>query len=306
MAVSGAPSKSGAAALSVASNTTLIALKLAAGFATGSVSVLTEAAHSTTDLIASLVAFVSVRKADEPADAEHLYGHDKLENLAAAIEGMLILFGAAIILYESISRLISGAHVHRLGIGIAVIAISAVANIFVSAQVGRRARETGSVALEGDAAHLSTDAATSAAVLVGLVLVQITGASWIDPAVALLVAVAIVTAGVRLLMRSSRVLIDEALPPAELELIRATVIDFAASGVVGYHRLRARRAGARRHVDLHVQFALGTTLEDAHRTAHELQDAIGRRLGGADILIHLEPGDRVRPGTEVRPPAATG
>jgi cation diffusion facilitator family transporter len=295
-----AATKRNAAALSVASNMTQIALKLIAGIATGSVSILTEAAHSATDLIASLVALVSVRKADEPADADHLYGHAKVENVAAAIEGVLILFGAAIITYESIKRLINGSHVHTLGLGIAVIAISAVANTFVSIFVGRRARETDSPALEGDAAHLTSDAGTSVAVLLGLIAVQVTGATWIDPAVALVVAAAIVVAGVRILRRSSRALVDEALPEAELETIRAAVVEFGGEhGVVGYHRLRARRAGSERHVDLHVQFAAGTTLEEAHRTAHALQARISSRLGGADILIHLEPEDRVQPGTEI-------
>ncbi len=297
--------KRNAAALSVASNMTQIALKLVAGIATGSVSILTEAAHSTTDLIASLVAFVSVRKADEPADADHLYGHAKVENVAAAIEGVLILFGAAIITYESVKRLLNGAHVHTLGLGIGVIAVSAVANTCVSIFVGRRARATDSPALEGDAAHLSSDAATSVAVLLGLIAVALTGATWIDPAVALLVAAAIVVAGVRILRRSSRALVDEALPEVELETIRAAVVEFGGEhGVVGFHRLRARRAGSERHVDLHVQFAAGTTLEEAHRTAHALQAQISSRLGGADILIHLEPEDRVQPGTEI--PVARG
>jgi cation diffusion facilitator family transporter len=292
-----------AAAVSVASNMTQIALKLVAGIATGSVSILTEAAHSATDLIASVVAFVSVGKADEPADADHLYGHAKVENVAAAIEGVLILFGAALITYESIRRLLTGAHVHRLGLGIGVIAFSAAANAGVSAYVGRRARATDSPALEGDAAHLSSDAATSVAVLVGLVVVQVTGATWVDPAVALVVAAAIVVAGIRILRRSSRALVDEALPESELETIRTAIVEFGGQhGVVGFHRLRARRAGSQRHVDLHVQFAAGTTLEAAHQTAHALQAAISRQLGGADILIHLEPEDRVEPGTEI--PAA--
>lgn len=292
--------KQRAAALSVASNVTLIALKLVAGIITGSVAVITEAAHSATDLVASLVAFVSVGKADEPADDQHLYGHEKMENLAAAIEGMLILFGATLITYESVRRLVEGSHLEHVGFGIVVLGISAVANLYVGRLLARRARETGSAALEGDATHLTTDAATSVAVLVGLVLVATTGANWLDPVIALLVAVVIVIAGVRILFRSSRVLVDEALPERELEAIRTTLRELAAeAGVIGFHRLRARRAGARRHVDMHIQFAPGTTLEDAHRTAHDLQDAISQRLGGADILIHIEPADRVRPGSEI-------
>jgi cation diffusion facilitator family transporter len=175
-----------------------------------------------------------------------------------------------------------------------------VVNLIVSGVIARTARATDSPALEGDAAHLRTDAFTSLAVLVGLVLVVITGAQWLDPVVALLVAASIVITGVRLITRSGRVLVDEALPADEVAAIRESVESFGARGVVGYHELRTRRAGARRYVDLHVQFRRGTSLEDAHRTAHELQDVIGGRLGGADVLIHLEPQDRVRPGEELR------
>ena len=136
--------------------------------------------------------------------------------------------------------------------------------------------------------------------MVGLILVKITGAYWLDPVIALAVAAAIVVTGVRLLLGSSRVLVDEALPAEEVDEIREAIEEFAPRGVVGYHELRTRKAGARRYVDLHVQFRAGTSLEDAHRTAHELQDRIASRLRNADVLIHLEPEDRVRPGEVLR------
>jgi cation diffusion facilitator family transporter len=211
---------------------------------------------------------------------------------------MLILVGSGIIVFESVRRLISGGSVDHLGFGIAVVAFSAVANLVVSTLIARTARETASPALEGDAAHLRTDAYTSLAVLAGLLLVELTGADWLDPVVALLVAVAIVRAGVRLLLGSSRVLVDEALPEDERAAIHGQVVAFAERGVVGYHKLRTRRAGARRYVDLHLQFEAGTSLEQAHEIAHAIQDAIADRLQGADVLIHLEPADRARPGTE--------
>jgi cation diffusion facilitator family transporter len=273
----------------VVSNGILIALKLAAGAITGSIAIITEAAHSGIDLIASVVAFYSVRKADEPADESHPYGHQKMENLAAAIEGMLILVGAGIILYESVHRLTVGAHVRSLGIGIGVIAVSTVANLGVSSYLYRQARVSESAALEGDAAHLRTDAATSAGVLVALVLVQVTGVEELDAVVALGVALAIVVAGLRILNRSSRVLVDEALPAEELGALREVIRAYGADEVVGFHKLRARRAGNRRYVDLHVQFRDGTTLKRAHELTHELQGAIRSRLRGADVLIHLEP-----------------
>ncbi len=291
--------KARTAALSVISNSALILLKVVAGTITGSVAILTEAVHSAIDLIASMVAYFSVRKADEPADESHRYGHEKIENFSAWIEGVLILVGSATIAFAAIRRLINGGQVERLGFGIAVVAFSVVVNVIVSALIDRKARETDSPALAGDAAHLRTDALTSAGVLVALVLVGLTGAQWLDPVVALVVAGAILVTGVRLLRGSSRVLLDEALPPAEVGAIREAVEAFGSHGVVGYHELRTRRAGARRYVDLHVQFRTGTSLEDAHKTAHELQDVIASRLHNADVLIHLEPEDRVRPGEEL-------
>jgi cation diffusion facilitator family transporter len=289
------PVKSRAAGLSIVSNSLLIALKLAAGAATGSIAIITEAIHSSIDLMASVVAFYSVRKADEPADEDHPYGHQKVENLAAAIEGMLILVGAGIIVYESVRRLFEGAEVESLGIGIAVIGFSAVANFAVSGYLFRQARITESAALQGDAAHLRTDAFSSLGVLVALVLVELTGVVELDPVTALIVAVAIVYAGVRILNRTSRVLVDEALPPEELEAVRQAVADFGAPEVAGFHKLRARRAGSRRYVDLHVQFRDGTSLKQAHDLSHALQGEIRRRLRGADVLIHLEPEEAADP-----------
>jgi cation diffusion facilitator family transporter len=296
-----ARARSRAAAVSIISNTTLIALKVVAGILTGSVAILTEALHSAIDLLASLIAFFSVRRAEEPADASHRYGHEKFENAAAAAEGMLILAGSAVIAYAAIRSLINGPELENLGIGILVIGFASAANLAVSTWLFRRAHETSSPALEGDAAHLRTDAYTSIGVLVGLGLVSATGWHWLDPVVALIIAVAIVLTGARITMGSLRVLVDEALPDEELAVITRAIESFADRGVVGYHQLRTRQAGARRYVDLHVQFVHGTTLEEAHRLGHELQDTIEEELNGADVLIHLEPEDRVRPGEVLRP-----
>jgi cation diffusion facilitator family transporter len=284
-------SKPAAAAVSIASNSALIGLKLAAAAITGSVAILSEAIHSMIDLVASVIAFVSVRRADEPADVDHPYGHEKLESLAAQIEGLLILVGAALIVYEAVDRLVSGAEVERLGIGIAVLGFAAVANVFVSLFLRRQARRHSSAALAADAAHLGTDALTSVGVLVGLALVQITGANAIDSAVAIAVAVVIVVSGVRIMRRSASALVDEAPPPAEMDRIEAIIARTRAEApeIVGYHQLRARTAGRRRYIDLHLQFRTGTTLERAHELAHQLRDAIEAELGNAEVLIHVEP-----------------
>jgi cation diffusion facilitator family transporter len=281
--------KSGAAALSIASNSVLIAIKLAAGAITGSIAILTEAIHSLIDLVASVVAFVSVRKAGEPADEDHPYGHEKVESLAATIEGMLILVGAGIIVYEATHRLVDGAEVDALGVGIAVMGFSVLANLVVSTILSRQARTHESPALEGDAAHLRTDALTSAGVLVGLALVELTGVVAFDSITALLVAAAIVVAGLRIIRRSSGVLVDEVLPDEEMDRIEAAIAAARTPEVAGYHKLRARRAGSRRYIDLHVQYRSGTSLERAHELAHQMRDEIEADIRRAEVLIHVEP-----------------
>ena len=289
--------KSGAATLSIVSNTILIALKIMAGAVTGSIAIITDALHSAIDLMASVVARVSVQKADAPADEEHPYGHEKVENLGAVIEGMLILVGAGVIVYEATRRLVVGGDVESLGIGIAVVGFAGVANFAVSAFLYRRARELHSPALEGDAAHLRTDALTSFGVLAGLALIEVTGIEAFDSIVAIAAAVVIVGAGFRVLSRSGRVLVDEAPPAHELDRIEAAIAAERARHpeIAGYHKLRARRAGSRRHIDLHLQFHSGTSLEHAHADAAAVRTAIESEIPRSEVLIHVEPEQSFRP-----------
>jgi cation diffusion facilitator family transporter len=283
--------KARAAWVSVGSNTLLVAAKLAAGAITGSIAIVTEAAHSAIDLVASIIALVSVRMADEPPDPEHPYGHERFENFAAVVEGMLIVVGAGIIVYEATRKLVHGTSIDHLGVGIAVIAASALVNACVATFLARRSRELGSAALEGDAAHLGTDSLTSVGVLVGLLLVHITGRGAFDPIAALCVAAVIVFAGLRILTRSGRALVDEAPPAEQLDQIESIIAREreACQQIVGYHKLRARRSGLRILVDFHLQFVAGTTLENAHHVAHRLRDAIEAELQGSEVLIHVEP-----------------
>jgi cation diffusion facilitator family transporter len=289
------PVKTRAAAVSIVSNSCLIVLKAAAGLVTGSVGLLSDAVHSLMDLIASVIAWASVRKADEPADASHRYGHEKLEDLAAGAQALLLLVGAVFIAVEAVRRLVNGGRVESIGIGIAVAGAAAAVNLVVSAYLERTGRSTGSNALHANAADLRTDAIVSLGVLVALVVVKLTGARWIDPVVGLLVAAAITRTGIRILFDASRRLVDEALPADELAALQQVVESFVGEEVVGFHDLRARHVGSRHQVDLHLQFVTGTSLERAHYVSHQLQDAIVARLPATTVLVHLEPEDRVRP-----------
>lgn len=298
--------KSRAAMTAIVSNTALIAIKVAAGLLTGSIGILSDAVHSLMDLIASVISLVSVRKSDEPADATHRYGHEKLEDLSAGAQAILLLLGAVFVVYQAIRRLVQGGAVSSIGTGIAVVAIAAVINLIVSTYLHHRARQTGSAALAATGADLRTDAVVSLGVLIALVLVQITGARWIDPVVGLLIGVSISITGVRILNEATRRLVDETLPADELEALDHVARAFLGAEVVGYHDLRARHLGSAHEVDLHLQFAHGTTLERAHELSHQLQDAMTAALPGTNVLVHLEPEERVRDDRFYTPDSQVG
>lgn len=277
-----------AALLSVASNTLLTVAKLVLGVVTGSVAVLSEAAHSASDLAASAIAFIAVRTSARPADRDHPYGHEKAENLAAALEGVLVLLAGGAVMFEAVRRLVVGAPgVDHIGLAIAVMAGSAAVNLLVSTRLRRVARRTGSPAIEGDAAHLTADIWTSAGTSVGLGLVAITGWTSLDAVVAILVAAYVVSMGVRLTWRAAQVLLDGGLPDDEMAVIEGVLADFAADGV-SFHAVRGRRAGSKRHVDLHMVVPPDTTVRHGHTMSGEVKGAVREALPNVEVLIHLE------------------
>ena len=282
--------------LSVTSNAVLTIMKLIVGLVSGSVAVLSEAANSAGDLLASGIAFAGVRAAARPADEDHPYGHEKSENLAAAIEGALILIAGAAVAIEAVRRLISGAEViTHLNLAIAVMIASAIVNVAVSARLRAVARRTGSPAVEGEAAHLSSDVWTSAGTATGLLLVAVTGWRWLDAVVGLLVAAYVIWVGGRLLWRGVQVLLDRALPDDERDVIEGVLTGFTADGV-SFHALRGRRAGSKRHVDLHMVVPPETTVRNGHLMSGRVKGALRAALPDTDVLIHIE--DREREGAE--------
>ena len=282
--------KTGAAGLSVLSNTLLILLKLVAGILSGSVSIIAEAIHSGIDLLAALIAFVCLRIAGRPADREHPFGHGKVENVSGTIEAVLIFVAAIFIIYEAINRIIAGASVEYLGIGIAVMAISVVVNIIVSRHLLRIARDSDSIALEADARHLTADVYTSLGVLVGLVVVQVTGLNILDPIIAIGVSIFILRAAYNLTRRAFPPLIDVRLPEDEEALIESTMSEHMGE-LVGFHELRTRKAGSERYIELHVTMARDASIERAHSLCDHLEEDIRSRLPHTHVTIHVEPCD---------------
>ena len=209
--------KSRAAAVSIVSNSALIVFKLVVGIMSGSIAIISEALHSGSDLVAAIIAFYSVRKAAEPPDLHHHYGHEKVENLSGVIEALLIIAAAGVIIYEGILKIIHGPHIDHIWLGISVMLVSGVVNLIVSKKVLYPvARRTQSAALEADAAHLLTDVYTSFGVAGGLLLVKLTGWEYFDPIAAIAVAVLIIRTGYQLVVESTKVLLDQTLPEEEL------------------------------------------------------------------------------------------
>jgi len=280
--------KSRAAAVSVASNTLLILLKIAAGILTGSISLIAEAVHSTMDLAAALIAFFSVRISDTPADEQHPFGHGKAENISGVAEGLLIFIAAGIIVYEAIHRVIVGASLEFVEIGIGIMAVSIAINLIVSRYLLKIARQTDSVALEADARHLTTDVLTMAGVLVGLGIVRITGLNIFDPITALVVAVLIVRTAYGITRKSLGGLMDTRLPKDEEEAI-TRIINEHATKLAGFHEMRTRKAGSQRFVDLHLVLPNKVSLEEAHSMCDHLEQDIKEKLANVSMTIHVEP-----------------
>jgi len=282
--------KSRAAATSIASNSALIIFKLVVGIMSGSIAIISEALHSGSDLVAAIIAFYSVRKAAEPPDLHHHYGHEKVENLSGVIEALLIIAAAGVIIYEGILKIISGPHLDHIWLGITVMLVSGVVNLVVSKKVLYPvAKRTQSAALEADAAHLLTDVYTSFGVAGGLLLVKLTGWALFDPIAAIAVALLIIRTGYHLVVQSTKVLLDQTLPEEELEEIRRCVTEHRGDLIWGYHKLRARQAGSRRHIDLHITVDETLTVAAAHETAEHIAADIRECVPNADVLVHIEP-----------------
>jgi cation diffusion facilitator family transporter len=276
-----------AARLSIYSNTVLTLLKLVVGAISGSVSVMSEAAHSASDLAASWIAFFSVRMADVPADDDHPYGHGKVESISGLAEALLIFGAAGFIIYQATDKIIHGQGPEHVDLGLAVMLVSLVANTLIARYLFQVARRTDSLALRADAEHLRTDVFTSLGVIVGLVLVRVTKIGWIDPVAGLIVAVLILHASWRLSREAISPLMDRHLPEEDRDVVRG-VLD-TEPRVLGYHKLRTRKSGSYRYVDAHVLLDDDLSLLDAHNITEELEDRIRERLPNTEITLHTEP-----------------
>jgi cation diffusion facilitator family transporter len=288
--------KTSAAGLSILSNSLLVALKLAAGLAMGSVSVISEGVHSAVDLLAAMIAFFSIRAAAKPADEEHEFGHGKIENISGTIEALLIFLAAILIIYEAIVKIINRAQPEFITLGIGIMAFSAVANFFVSRRLHRIAHSTDSIALEADAWHLTTDVYTSLGVFAGLIVVEITHWYILDPIIAIGVALLIIRAAWNITRKSISGLVDVRLPKPEEDIITASITEHLGE-ITGFHELRTRKAGSQRYINLHLVLPKSVTLEEAHRLCDHLEGDIKNKLSNGLVTIHCEPCEQGEDGS---------
>ncbi len=279
-----------AAGLSITSNAIIIILKLAAGIISGSISIISEAIHSLSDFLASVLTFFAVMKSSEPADECHPFGHGKYEDMSGFIEGGLIIFAALYIIYEACNKLFihNGFEVDTT-LGIYVMLFAVVANSFVSAILFKVAKKSNSISLFADGEHLRTDIYSSLGVMLGLVLIKFTGIYILDPIIAILVALFILKAGFSISKETLNNLLDGSLPAEELKIIENIINSYNNKNVKGYKNLKARRSGPSKDIEVTMLFPKDMTINDCHNICDEVEALIKNKLGTSTILIHAEP-----------------
>ncbi len=280
--------KENASKIAIASVSLLILIKVVASILTGSIAIRADAIHSIIDLVGVTIGFVGIRIARKPPDKGHAFGHGKAENIASVIIASVIFIAAGTIFYEGIKRLVTGGTIELVTVGIYVTVAAIVINGAGSWYILRVARSTDSIALEASSRDMLADVWSSGAVLVGLILVKLTGLTILDSIVALLVAGVIARTAYYTMKGSIGGLIDSKLPEAEEEIIMSCIMEHTVQ-LVGFHKLRTRKAGSQRFVDLHLVMPKNTSVEEAHRMCDHLEEDIENRLCNSNITIHVEP-----------------
>ena len=282
------------ARLSVLSHSLLIVMKVIVGILSGSISILSEAIHSFMDLLAAIIAFFSVRISDTPADERHPYGHGKFENISGVIEAILIFIASGWIIIEAVRKMLYPHAIEKIGLGIVVMTISAAVNFFVSRRLYKVAKSTDSIALEADALHLKVDVYTSLGVAAGLFLMLILDyftnsplVHYLDPVIAIVVALLILRESFILFKKAYAPLLDEALSEEEVERIKALIGRYC-SETVNYHGLRTRKAGNYRYVDFHLNVPAVMSVKEAHDLCDAIEEEIKSTLGHTEVTIHVE------------------
>ena len=278
------------ALLSVGSNSALIVMKVVVGLLSGSVSIISEAIHSSMDLVASLIAFFSTKTSSKPADEDHPFGHGKIEGISGIAEGLLIFVAAGLIVNEAIHKILEPGPIDLAWAAIAVMLASAGANVLVSRKLYKVAHEEDSLALEADALHLKTDVLTSLGVAGGVALTWVTGLHILDPIVAILVACLIVKEAWDLCRKGVASLLDAKLPDAEeariVEMLQAHAL---AGEFHDFHKLKTTKSGNKREIDFHVTMDPDVTVLEAHALVGKLKREFSEEFKQTRVTVHIDP-----------------
>ena len=279
-----------AAGLSIASNVLLTVLKIIAGIISGSLSIISEAIHSMSDFLASVLTFFSVVKSSEPADRDHPYGHGKYEDMAGFIEGILIILASLFIIFEASKKLSFGIDMDTQNhLGIVVMFVAVVLNIFVSSLLFKVAKESNSISLYADGEHLRTDVYSSLGVLLGLILIKVTGYGVLDPVVAILVAVVIFKAGYSISKKAASNLLDHSVPDENINNIKQIVEIYSNTVTLKPNSIKARQVGPVKDIDMVLQFCENTSICECHKICDEIEKQIRLIYPNCSISIHSEP-----------------
>lgn len=276
------------ALLSIISNATLIIFKIVAGIVSGSVSIISEAIHSSMDLLASIIAFFSVKASSKPADDDHPFGHGKIENISGVIEGVLILVASIMIIVQAIKKIYNPRPIENEWVAILVMFISGLVNFIVSTKLYKVGEEEDSMALKADALHLKTDIYTSLGVGIGILLIKITKIHILDSIVAILVAFLIIKEAVELTKNGFDELIDKRLSDEEENEIK-DIIERCKSEFIDYHKLKTRKSGNVKHIDFHITLDKNTTVKEAHDIIGDIKKEMNKSIKNSRVTIHIDP-----------------
>jgi cation diffusion facilitator family transporter len=280
--------KEGVARLSILSIILLITLKVVGSYFTGSIGLRADAVHSSIDLFGACISLICIRISARPVDMEHAFGHGKADNIAGVFVAGLIFLAAGTITYEAIQRLLGGGTLELVTMGIYITAIAIIINVLISWYTLRVARLNESMALEATGYDLLADSYSSVAVLIGLILVRLTGIIILDPIIALLVAALIAKAAFSTFRKSINGLMDKRLPEKEEELIRECIMKYPGQ-IVDFQNLRTRKSGSERYIDFQLIVPRECSVESAHAICDELEQNIEKELHPVSVTIHLEP-----------------
>lgn len=274
--------------LSVAAAVSTMAIKFVAFAVTSSIGLLSDALESSVNLVAAVGAVIALTIASRPADAEHEYGHAKAEYFSSFAEGAMIMFAAATIALTAINRLLNPQQLDHLGIGVAISIGASLINLAVALVLLRVGRRMRSIALEADGKHLMTDVWTTVGVVTAVMLVGLTGWEWLDPVIALAVAANIVVSGLRLVARSSRGLMDAALPEQQRDTIE-DVLERHTSANTLFHGVRTRESGHRAFMSVHVLVPGAWSVQRAHDFVETVETDLRAAVDDLTVDTHIEP-----------------